>query len=163
MRFGPCLVFIAVAMISYSVQAQSPGLSCADFTLAPDQQIAACNALLDNSGAAKVMPADSPRYNLFLNRGAAYARSGDSAMAKADFEQAITLTKEALDRAGRNTGVDYNRSCWAHAVANIDLDLALRHCNEAVRTSRNNPAIRDFERSSIFAWGERRMRSGISM
>jgi tetratricopeptide (TPR) repeat protein len=141
-------LLVAIVVTLSSAQAHAQGRSCSDFTLGPNQQISACNALItrfNDAGSAtiRITRADTARYNLFLNRGAAYARSGDSVRAKADFERAVNLTTEALEEGGKPLLTEYNRSCWARAVTNIELDLALLHCNEALRLAPDAAFILD--------------------
>src|SRR5262245_3908335 len=138
MRFGPCILLIAVAMTSYSPEAHAQARSCSDFGQGPNQQIAACNAVISDftdGGNAKIRirGADRVRYNLFLNRGAAYARLGDVEQSRSDFKRAIEMATEALEEGGKPLPDEYNRRCWARAVANVELDLALADCNESLR------------------------------
>ena len=142
------VLLVLVAMVLFPIQLRGQGLSCSDFTIGANQQIATCNAMLNNfSGALssnyKIMPADRSRYNLYINRGAAYARSGDNIRARADFQRAVNLATEALEEGGKPLLVEYNGSCWARAVANIELDVALTHCNEAVRLAPDEAFVLD--------------------
>ena len=129
-------LLVAVAMILSSGQALAQGRSCSDFTLGPNQQIAACNAMISRftdagSATIRITRADMARYNLYLNRGAAYARSGDAVRSKADFLHAVALATAFEE--GRSSPGNFNDRCWARAVANVDLDRALADCNESVR------------------------------
>lgn len=131
------ILLVAIAVLLSTVQAHAQR-SCSDFTLDANQQIAACTAMISaptNAGSAKtaVRSADTIRYNLFLNRGAAYARTGDAEKSRADFRRAIELTNQALADGGPPLPDEYNRRCWARAVANVELELALADCDEAIR------------------------------
>jgi tetratricopeptide (TPR) repeat protein len=131
-------ILVAVVMILSSGQVLAQGRSCSDFTLGPNQQIDACNATISrffNAGnpTIRLTRADTARYyNLFLNRGAAYARSGDAVRSKADFQTAVALAT-AFEKVGRSSPDEFNDRCWARAVANIELDRALADCNESLR------------------------------
>ena len=130
-------ILVAVAMILSSGQALAQGRSCSDFTLGPNQQIDACNATISRftdagSATIRITRADTVRYNLYLNRGAAYARSGDAVRSKADFQHAVALVT-AFEKGGRSSPGDFNDRCWARAVANVELDRALADCNESLR------------------------------
>jgi tetratricopeptide (TPR) repeat protein len=159
------LVTVAVILCTGPAQAQR---SCSDFTIGANQQIAACSSLItgfydSDSARIRLTPADNNRYNLFINRGAAFARNGDIERSRADFRRAIEMTTEALEEGGNPLPAEYNRRCWARAVANVELDLALADCNEAVRllpriapfldsrafvhlrSGRNEDAIKDYD------------------
>jgi tetratricopeptide (TPR) repeat protein len=142
------LRLIAMAMTLSSVGAHAQERSCSDFSIGANQQIAACNAVIsgftDNSNATvQIRRADTVRYNLFLNRGAAYARIGNLEQSKADFKRAVDMTTEALEEGGKPLPDEYNRSCWSRAVANVELDRALADCNESLRLRPGAPYVLD--------------------
>lgn len=60
---------------------------------------------------------------LLLGRGLAYARSGDTAHADADFQRA---------RGKASEPATFNNMCWAKAAAGVALDSALADCNAAL-------------------------------
>src|SRR5262245_8872758 len=108
-------------------------ISCADFSLGANQQIAACSALINRftdaqSSRIRIGEADRYRFNLFLSRGTAFARNGDVERSLADFRRAIEMTNEALEEGGKPLPSEYQNRCWARAVANVELDLALVDC-----------------------------------
>ena len=53
------------------------------------------------------------------------------------------MTTEALEEGGKPLPREYNARCWARAVANVELDLALADCNEAVRAAPRNASFLD--------------------
>jgi tetratricopeptide (TPR) repeat protein len=139
------LVTVAAMLCTAPAHAQR---SCSDFTIGANQQIAACTSLItgfndSDSARVRLPPADRNRYNLFINRGAAFARNGDAERSKADFRRAVEMATEALEEGGNPLPGEYNRRCWARAVANVELDLALADCNEAVRLVPRSPAFLD--------------------
>ncbi len=106
---------------------------------------------------------------LRLNRAAVWARKRDDERALADYTEAIRLEPrlslaylgrsslwirrgelaKAIDEADKAVGIEpksyrtLNISCWARGVAGADLDRALRNCDQAMRWSRNMPAVYD--------------------
>jgi tetratricopeptide (TPR) repeat protein len=103
---------------------------CGDYTIAADDQIAACTRLLplygDNIANIGV------RAVAMLSRGAAHARKGDKELALADYKEAIRLDSQPLDK-GATEPLLFNDRCWARAVAMIELDAALADCNQALK------------------------------
>jgi tetratricopeptide (TPR) repeat protein len=146
LRVAIAVSIIAGATMIAFVQAHAQVRSCSNFSLGPHQQIDACTALITRfaSGGSTgilITAADRNRYNLYLNRGAAYARLGDTFNSKADYERAIELATVSVSRGGRDLA--YNDRCWARAVANVELDLALADCNEGLRLRPRNAAVID--------------------
>jgi tetratricopeptide (TPR) repeat protein len=72
---------------------------------------------------------------ILLNRGRAYRASGDLARGMADYDEAIRIDPLNADV--------YNSRCWARALDNIELDLARRDCDEALRLMGPDAAILD--------------------
>ncbi|HEY4546190.1 MAG TPA: tetratricopeptide repeat protein [Pedomonas sp.] len=100
--------------------------------------------------------------NLLKLRGHAYARLGNTPLARQDFASA---------RAKSVTAIDFNELCWHQATAGFDLETALADCNRALekepdhfaaldsrgfvllRLGRLDEAIREFDRALAEAPG----------
>ena len=80
------------------------------------------SAIGDFSRAIELKPDDAVS---FQNRGKAYADVGEQRLALMDFSSAIDL--------GNDQGDTRNGRCWARAVLNEELELALEDCRTAVR------------------------------
>jgi tetratricopeptide (TPR) repeat protein len=94
--------------------------------------------------------------SLLVSRGIAYARSGDTDRAEADFSAA---------RKNASDPVIFNSMCWSKATAGVSLESGLSDCNEALkgrpdeasfldsrglvllRLGRNDEAIADYDRA----------------
>ena len=53
------------------------------------------------------------------------------------------MTNEALEEGGKPLPSEYQDRCWARAVANVELDLALADCDEAVRAAPRSAPVLD--------------------
>lgn len=69
--------------------------------------------------------ANSPKdSSLLVSRGIAYARSGDTKRAEADFSDA---------RKNASDPLIFNNMCWSKATAGVSLESGLSDCNEALK------------------------------
>jgi tetratricopeptide (TPR) repeat protein/transglutaminase-like putative cysteine protease len=75
-----------------------------------------------------------PTLGMLAARGAAYEKSGQQALARADFAQATALAKQPGE---------LNNLCWALATANVELTNALADCNAALAKVPTAVAILD--------------------
>lgn len=83
------------------------------------------------SGLIVTKPTD---LDLLSQRGIAYAKLGEKALADKDF---------AAARATAKTGPALNNLCWQKATAGIALDSALDECTQAIALSPDAASIRD--------------------
>ena len=109
--------------------------ACKDQTRTDDQKRAdfCTNALLRSADEDGVE--DSDMATLLLYRSDAYLKLKD-------FDQAI----DDADHASEFTAFDpqvHNMRCWTRAVANKDLDVAAKACDEAIRLDKDDPAPHD--------------------
>jgi len=103
---------------------------CHDYTLHADDQIAACTRIMGLYGTATAN--QGLLAIAYLARGSAHYRKGELGPASSDFRQAIEIDTMAI-ASGQPEAAQYNERCWARAVAMIELNEALRDCNEALR------------------------------
>jgi tetratricopeptide (TPR) repeat protein len=61
--------------------------------------------------------------NLLVNRGITYARAGQTALAEKDFASA---------RAAATKADQFNNICWSKATSNVQLESALKDCDDAL-------------------------------
>ena len=114
-----CGFAFAVAMSLFAAPAQAQRLKSENLalcnggpTLAPDQQIAGCSALIEAGGENEEALA-----KIYNNRGNAYAKQGDFPKALQDYDRAIKL-RPAYAVALKNRGVAFYR------LGNIDDAIA---------------------------------------
>jgi len=74
-----------------------------------------------------ILRQDPENVDALLNRGVAYRASGDLARGLANYDEAIRL--DPLNASA------YNTRCWARALSGVELELARRDCDEAIRLS----------------------------
>jgi tetratricopeptide (TPR) repeat protein len=92
-------------------------------------------SLLDRQIAAVPADQSGQRNELKAGRAALFAESGEPRRA---VEEVTQLLRILVDSAHL-----LNLRCWARAMANIELDLALRDCNRALEIDPGNPAVAD--------------------
>jgi len=68
----------------------------------------------------------------FLARGSSHSRTGNRERALADYREAIRLDTVPIQSGEKDVAV-YNDRCWARAIAQLELDEALKDCNDALR------------------------------
>jgi tetratricopeptide (TPR) repeat protein len=95
--------------------------ACFDGTIAPEQRLAGCNAVI----AASREPADKMSA-LYVTRGIIQRRLGKHDAALRDYNQAIRLDPGSADA--------FNSRCYLFAITSR-LQDALKDCNEAIRLS----------------------------
>ncbi len=103
---------------------------CHDYTLRADQQIASCTTLIGlygNAAGNRGLLALA-----FLARGSSHSRTGNRERALADYREAIRLDTVPIQSGEKDVAV-YNDRCWARAIAQLELDEALKDCNDALR------------------------------
>jgi tetratricopeptide (TPR) repeat protein len=103
---------------------------CHDYTLRADQQIASCTTLIGlygNAAGNRGLLALA-----FLARGSSHFRTSNRERALADYREAIRLDTVPIASGEREAAL-YNDRCWARAVAQLELDEALKDCDEALR------------------------------
>jgi len=107
--------------------------------LAYSEQGRQARAKVDFDRAIAILDAELRRnpgdIEILLSRGRAYRASGDLTRGMADYDEAIRIDP-------LNSYV-YNSRCWARALENIELELARRDCDEALRISGPDAAILD--------------------
>jgi membrane associated rhomboid family serine protease len=101
-----------------------------------DTQIRSCTALIQSS-----QERTRDRAFAYYNRGSAWRDKGDPGRAIADYSEAIQLDRE--------NAAYLNERCWARAIADRDLRLAVTDCTEALRIAPNDANIMD---SRAFAY-----------
>jgi len=99
--------------------AQALNKQCYDFDGPPNEQLSACNQLVDKSGKTGVELSD-----LMNARGSAYYRLGDYAHAMSDYTEAIRLDPSASSSRYNRALVDEQLGDRPHAV--IDYGDAIR-------------------------------------
>jgi len=81
-------------------------------------------------GFDTILADDPENIETLTNRGVAYRASGDLARGIADFDTVIRLQPDNADA--------YNSRCWARVTNGVELELARRDCDEAIRLSGRN-------------------------
>lgn len=81
-------------------------------------------------GFDQVLKRDPKNIEALLNRGISHRARGDLARGIADFDTVIRLQPDNADA--------YNSRCWARATNGVELELARRDCDEAIRLSHRN-------------------------
>jgi tetratricopeptide (TPR) repeat protein len=130
MRRAIALAVAAAALFGLSGQRglQATRL-CDNFTTAPRQQIRACTEVLS---IRRTM-------NALAWRAAAYTRAGDVENARRDYGALLAwVQKEKAE-----TPQWYNFHCWISAILNLEIDSALKSCNDALRMAPGAPGIHD--------------------
>lgn len=123
-------------------------------------------AQADFDAALRLKPDDAI---ILMSRGALHLQDKDMTLARADFDAAAKLDRNLMVTIGdlythegayaeavaefdvwlsglphgQNGVTAFNDRCWARAIWNRDLDMALADCNEAVKLQPNNLSIRD--------------------
>ncbi|HYM17460.1 MAG TPA: TonB family protein [Micropepsaceae bacterium] len=99
------------------------GKICWEFAEPVDKKMAACSELLGPYGL-RAFRARSYQY-----RAMTYAQQGDKESAARDYAASI----KTYEGQWGDTWQYFAEHCFAHAVANVDLDVGLANCNEALR------------------------------
>jgi len=130
MRRAMALSLAAAALLGLSGQRglQATRL-CDNFTTAPGQQIRACTEVLSIRRT----------WNALAWRAAAYTRAGDVENARRDYGALLAWVQNEKTE----TPQWYNFHCWISAILNLELENALRSCNEALRMAPGASSVHD--------------------
>lgn len=81
-------------------------------------------------GFDEILARDPENIEALTNRGVAHRAGGDLARGIADLDTVIRLQPDNAEA--------YNSRCWARATFGVELELARRDCDQAIRLSNRN-------------------------
>ena len=130
MRRAIALSIAAAALFGLSGQRglQATRL-CDNFTMAPGAQVRACTEVLSIRRT----------WNALAWRAAAYTRAGDLENARRDYGALLAW----VQREKAETPQWHNFFCWISAILNLELENALKSCNEALRMAPDALSVHD--------------------